>query len=124
MMLKNIRKTKPITVYGMNNKGEGIRCDTIGDVLQFGEAYLCPTSLGNARAACDKVVFDHESNLYEVTTRDGSEYIFKKQDNIYCTYATFEKKQTSWCRRKKLKNLILSETSRDAWPTSLTMNSS
>jgi hypothetical protein len=33
MMLKNIRKTNPITVYGMNNTGKGIRCDTIGDVL-------------------------------------------------------------------------------------------
>jgi hypothetical protein len=55
-LLTGLRNTSPITLYGMNDNVEGITCDTIGDVLGFGTAYLCTQSKANLLSiACDAV---------------------------------------------------------------------
>lgn len=88
-LLTNIRQGRPITLLGMNDSAEGISCDQIGDLLNFGTAYLCEhakanlLSQGCARPHCRKITLDDNNNEYVIIDKEGERYVFREKENIY-----------------------------------------
>ena len=88
-LLRNLRRSSPIKLHGMNDTEDGISCDTVGDLLGFGEAYFCAVAKANLlsvaaiRGNCQSVSFDNEKNEFIVIDKDSKRFVFSERDNIY-----------------------------------------
>jgi hypothetical protein len=88
-LLTNLRTDKPIVLFGMDSSGDGIPCNMIGDLLNFGVAYLCENaqanllSLASARPHCSKISFDNRKNCYELVDKKSAKFKFNENDSVY-----------------------------------------
>ena len=94
-LLHNIRfSEKAMNIEGINKNGKPIKCEQIGDFLNFGSVYISNESSTNILSAyqvhqnSNSINFNYIENQYEVIDFDDNLFIFKCQNELYVMRTT------------------------------------